>query len=305
MFSLDSLFCKARQFGGYLRIAGARRDVDDFCLYFESEWNKKLLNYGAIKRTRAKSLCLSEIMTILIAFDQNHDRNFKHFYLDRVKPDWHSAFPGLPSYQRFVEWIPSTLIPLCVYLQHCFGNCTGIGFVDSTSLKVCHNRRIKRHKVFDGLASRGKTSVDWFFGFKLHLVVNELGQLLNVHLTPGNVDDRSPVPTLLQGLFGKIFADRAYVSQKLATKLLKDLGIEFFAKPRRNMKNKLMRLHDKLLSRQRSIIETINDQLKNISQIEHTRHRCLRHDYVYARKFLRECFVWINCLLSSAQEAQS
>lgn len=247
--------------------------VDDFCSRFEPEWKKKLLAHGGIKRVRAKSLCLSEIMTIAIAFHQNHYRNFKQFYLNQVKQQWQSAFPGLPSYQQFVEWLPSSLIPLCVYLKRCMGSCTGIGFVDSTSLKICHNRRISRHRVFRGLAQRGKTSVDWFFGFKLHLVVNELGQLLNVHLTPGNVDDRRPVPKLLDGLFGKIFADRGYVSQKLAAQLLEEFGIQFFAKPRRNMNNKLMHLHDKLLSRQRSIIETINDQLQNISQIEHSRHR--------------------------------
>lgn len=97
-------------------------------------------------------------------------------------------------------WTHSTLIPLCVYLKRCLGNPTGVGFVDATSLKVCHNRRIKRHKVFEGLAERGKTSVDWFFGFKLHLAVNEVGQLLNVQLTPGNVDDRCPIPDLLKGL---------------------------------------------------------------------------------------------------------
>jgi Transposase DDE domain len=225
MFSLDSLFCPKGYSFAY--------DVDDFCLAFEPKWHKKLLANQGIKRIRSKSLCLSEIMTILIAFHQNHYRNFKHFYLDCVKQHWSSAFPKLPSYQRFVEWIPSTLIPLCVYLRGCYGSCTGIGFVDSTSLKVCHNRRIKRHKVFDGLAERGKTSVDWFFGFKLHLVVNEMGQLLNVHLTPGNVDDRHPIPDLLQGLFGKIFADRGYVSQQLATQLLEEFGIQFFAKPRR------------------------------------------------------------------------
>lgn len=257
MFSLDALFCH----------------VDDFCKAFEAQWHRKLLNHGGIKRVRAKSLCLSEIMTIIIAFHQNHYRNFKHFYLNQVKQQWSSAFPGLPSYQRFIEWIPSTLIPLCVYLKHCFGQCTGIGFIDSTCLKVCHNRRISRHKVFKGLAARGKTSVDWFFGFKLHIVVNEFGQLLNVALTPGNIDDRKPVPNLLRELFGKIFGDRGYVSEKLASQLLEEFGIQFFAKPRRNMKNKLMRLHDKLLSRKRSIIETINDQLKNISQIEHSRHR--------------------------------
>ena len=123
------------------------------------------------------------------------------------------------------------------------------------------------------MAARGKTSVGWFFGFKLHLLVNECGELLNIALTPGNRDDRKPVTELLKQMFGKVFADRGYVSQKLARQLLQDYGIEFFAKPRRNMKNKLMRLSDKLMSRKRSIIETIIDQLKNISQIEHSRHR--------------------------------
>ncbi|RCJ25999.1 transposase, partial [Nostoc sp. ATCC 43529] len=200
MFSLEALFCH----------------VDDLCQVFEMQWRKKLLCNGVNRRNRKRSLCLSEIITILVAFHQTNYRNFKYFYLNQVKQQWSDAFPELPSYQRFIEWIPSTLIPLCVYLKHCFGKCTGIGFIDSTSLKVCHNRRISRHKVFKGLAARGKTSVDWFFGFKLHIVVNELGQLLNVTLTPGNIDDRQPVPDLLSELFGKIFGDRGYVSQKLA-----------------------------------------------------------------------------------------
>lgn len=276
MSSLEALFC----------------DVDDFCLGFEPKWEKQLLAQGQKNRRRERRLRLSEMMTILVAFHQNHYRHFKHYYLTQVLGHWREAFPRVPSYQRFVEWIPSTLLPLCVYLKHCFGKCTGISFVDSTSLKVCHNRRISQHRVFDNLAARGKTSVDWFFGFKLHLVVNEHGELLNLQITPGNVDDRKPVPDLLNSLFGKVFADRGYVSQKLAIELLKELGIEsrpvpelgsgtkagdgippFFAKPRRNMKNRLMCLTDKLLSRKRSIIETIIDQLKNISQIEHSRHR--------------------------------
>ena len=149
-------------------------------------------------------------------------------------------FRSLPSYQRFVEWMPSTLLPLCVYLKRCFGECTGISFIDATSIKVCHNRRIPRHRVFQDIAERGKTSVDWFFSFKLHLVVNDRGELLNVEITAGNTDDRKPVPDLVQFLFGKIFvimqlvcADRGYVSQPLATKLFQDFGIQFFAKPRR------------------------------------------------------------------------
>ncbi|MEH2080527.1 MAG: IS982 family transposase [Nostoc sp.] len=182
MFSLDALFCH----------------VDDLCRAFEGQWHKKLLNGGGIKRIRTKSRCLSEMITILIAFHQNHYRNFKHFYFNHVKQQWNCAFPGLVSYQRFIESIPSTLIPLCVYPKHCFGQCTGISFIDSTCLKVCHNRRIFQHRVFKDLADRGKTSVDWFFGFKLHIVVNELGQLLNVILTPRNIDDRKPVPDLLK-----------------------------------------------------------------------------------------------------------
>jgi hypothetical protein len=165
------------------------------------------------------------------------------------------------------------MMPLCIYLKQCFGKYTGISFVYSTCLHVCHNRRIKQHRVFKEIAARGKTSVDWFFGFKLHLVVNEFGELLNIQITPANVDDRKPVPELLKSLFGRVFGDRGYVSQPLATQLLDNFGIEFFAKPKRNMKNRLMRLTDKLLSRKRSIIGTVIDQLKNISQIEHSRHR--------------------------------
>ena len=257
MSSLEALFCS----------------VDDFCQQFEPKWQSELLTTGLKTRKRSQGLCLSEKMTLLIAFHQHHYRNFKHFYLDHVCVYWREYLPGLPSYQRFVEWMPSTLIPLCVYLKHCFGQCTGISFIDATALKVCHNRRISSHKVFDKLAARGKTSVDWFFGFKLHLVVNEIGELLNVQITLGNVDDREPVPDLLGALFGKVFGDRGYVSKSLAQQLLESFGIEFFAKPRRNMKNSLMRLTDKLLSRKRFIIETIIDQLKNISQIEHSRHR--------------------------------
>ena len=148
---------------------------------------------------------------------QHHYRNFKHYYIDHVSVYWANAFPQLPawrvtrhaSYQRFIEWIPQTLMPLCVYLKQCFGAGTGISFIDSTCLKVCwagdppssHNRRISGHKVFKNLAARGKTSVDWFFGFKLHLVANENGELLNITLTPGNIDDRKPVPKLVSSLW--------------------------------------------------------------------------------------------------------
>lgn len=265
MFSLEALFCS----------------VDDFCQGFEPPWKRQLLGFGLKQRNRLRSLRLSEIMTILIGFHQSCYRNFKTYYQEKVQAEWVTEFPGIVSYPRFIDWVPSTLVPMCAYLRSCFGQCSGISFMDSTALKVCHNRRIRQHKVFEDLAARGKTSVVhlrwgealWFFGFKLHLVVNDRGELLNVILTPGNTDDRTPVPKLLQQLFGKVFADKGYVSQKLAKQLLNTAGIQLITKLKRNMKQRLLPLSDRLLLRKRAIIETIIDQLKNISQIEHSRHR--------------------------------
>jgi Transposase DDE domain len=247
--------------------------VDDFCQTFEPLWKRQLIGKGLQQRSRQRSLCLSEMMTILIGFHQSCYRNFKTYYLEKVQVQWGKDFPGLVSYHRFLEWMPSTLIPLCAYLRSCFGQCTGISFMDSTCLKVCHNRRIHQHRVFKNLAARGKTSVDWFFGFKLHLVVNDKGELLSCQVSPGNIDDRTPVPDLLQNLFGQVFADKGYISQKLFQELMESLGVQLVTKLKRNMKQRLMPLCDRLLLRKRAVIETVIDQLKNISQIEHSRHR--------------------------------
>ena len=249
-------------------------DVDDFCQSFMPKWRRQLLSAGEIQRQRKRSLSLSEIMTILIHFHQSHYRDFKAYYTDYVLERLPSEFPGLVSYTRFVEFIPSALIPLCVYLRtSCLGVCTGISFMDSTALAVCKNPRIHSHKVFAGLAERGKTSTGWFFGFKLHLIINDRGELLNLTLTPGNIDDRQPVPKLVRKLFGKLFADKGYISKKLMEELLHTFNVQLVTGIRSNMKNVLMPLSDKLLLRKRAIVETIIDQLKNISQIEHSRHR--------------------------------
>lgn len=248
--------------------------VDDFCQIFLPAWQKQLLLAGEIQRQRSRSLSMSEIMTILIHFHQSHYRDFKAYYTDYVLERLRGEFPGLVSYTRFVEFVPSVLFPLSVYLRRfCLGQCTGISFLDSTSLKVCRNQRIHSHKVFSGLAERGKTSTGWFFGFKLHLIFNDRGELLNLMLTPGNLDDRKPVPKMARKLFGKVFADKGYISQKLFEELLLTFNVQLVTGIRSNMKNMLMPLMDKILLRKRAIIETIIDQLKNISQIEHSRHR--------------------------------
>lgn len=249
--------------------------VDDFCQSFRPLQEQHQIESGKPTRNRSRSLILSEVMTILINFHQSHYRNFKAYYLEYVLPHLRSEFPGLVSYTRFVDYIPSTIIPLCAYFKSsCLGNCTGISFIDSTSIDVCLNQRIASHKVFAGLAERGKTSTGWFFGFKLHLVINDRGELLNVKVTPANVDDRKPVPDLVDKLFGKIIGDKGYISKSLAETLRQTFGIEFITKLKSNSKNRLpMTLVNRFLLRKRAIVETVIDQLKNISQIEHSRHR--------------------------------
>lgn len=247
-------------------------DMDDFCKAFAPVYDRCLLHTGPRHRTRQTTLALSELLTLLVYFHWSHYRTFKHYYTEYVALHLRPYFPQLVGYHRFVELIPRALVPLCSYLDTRKGRCTGIAFIDSTPLAVCDNQRIAAHKVFEGFAARGKTSMGWFYGFKLHLIVNDEGELLACRLTPGNVDDRQPVVRLAAGLGGQLFGDRGYISQALHDVLLGQ-GLELLTKIRRNMKNRVMRLWDKLLLRQRSLIETINDQLKNISQIEHTRHR--------------------------------
>lgn len=255
MFSLEELFCS----------------VDDFCSDFEPGWKEQLLTQGKC-RLRNRRLSLSEIMTREIAFHLSAYKTFKTFYLEIVSSYWREAFPKLVSYHRFVEWQPSTLIPLMAYLRSRLGTSTGIGFIDSTSIKVCHNRRIKQHRVFKAIAKRGKTSVDWFYGFKLHLAINHKGELLNVALTTGNIDDRKPVKELLQGQFGQFFGDKGYISAPLARDL-RASNVVLVTKFKKNMNNRLMTMLDKQLLRKRAIIESVIEQLKHISQIEHSRHR--------------------------------
>jgi hypothetical protein len=254
-------------------------EIDDFCLLFEPLWKRRLLCEGARHRDRAARLCLSEVMTIIVMFHASSYRNFKAYYTEQVLKSYAGAFPRLTSYQRFVELMPRALVPLCGYLQTRLGQCSGISFIDSTSLKVCHNRRIYSHKVFAGCARRGKTSVDWFFGFKLHLVINDCGELLSLRLTPGNVDDRRPVPKLVKELFGKLFGDKGYISQPLFETLYDD-GVQLVTRLKTNMRNRLVSMFDKIMLRKRAIIESVIDQLKNISQIEHSRHRSLANCFV-------------------------
>lgn len=243
--SLISLFCS----------------VDDFCIDFQPEWHKQLIGQN-LKPITSKTLSISEVMTIIIHFHQSTYRDFKHYYTGHVQKFLTSEFPGLVSYNRFVELMPQTLVPLTIFLKtQCTGKITGLSFIDSTPLVVCNNLRIQSHRVFSGMAKRGKTSTGWKFGFKLHLVINHLGELLSFCLTPGNRDDRKPVKDLTEGLVGWLYGDKGYISKELAA-WLAEKGLNLVTKAKKNMKPRLLRAFDKLMLRKRAIIESVNDQLK-------------------------------------------
>jgi len=247
-------------------------EVDDFCQQFIPVWEASLLESGEKQRRKPSRLSTSEVMTLLILFHRYRHRDFKTFYTQYAQVHLIEAFPELVSYTRMLTLLQSTLVPLCAYLTQRYGKPTGIAFIDATKLQVCHNIRIPRNKVFAGVAQRGKSTMGWFYGFKLHLLINEQGELLSVKVTPGNVDDRAPVPTMTDSLWGKLYGDKGYLSQALFDEL-REKNITLITNIRRNMKPRLMALWDKLMLRKRFLIETVFDQLKNISQIEHSRHR--------------------------------
>ena len=245
-------------------------DSDDFCLNAEEEHKKEFP--GDAPKPWPSELSLSEVMTIVILFHHFRGfRNFKYFYI-YVSRNMRSCFPKLVSYNRFIELMKLALLPLYIFMSAKTGKVTGIAFADSTKIAACHNKRIKSNKVFKGLARTGKSSMGWFHGFKLHLIANECGEILSFSLTQGNTDDRKPIPDISKGLWGKLFGDKGYISQKLSEMLLKR-GVQLITPIKKGMKDKFMPLEDKILLRKRSIIETINDVLKNSCQIEHTRHR--------------------------------
>ena len=226
-------------------------------------------------RNKPNRMSDAEIMVILILFHSGGFRCFKHYYKEYVCKHLIHLFPKCVSYNRFVELEKEVLLQLTVFIKEVLlGTCTGISFVDSTPLRVCRNQRILIHKTFKGFAERGKCSMGWFFGFKLHLIINDKGEILNFMFTPGNVDDREPLKQqrFLKNIKGKLYADKGYIGQPLFENLFTG-GIQLITKVKNNMKNSLMSIADKILLRKRALIETVNDELKNIAQIEHSRHR--------------------------------
>lgn len=251
--------------------------LDEFSKNFDVEIQKNALTCtdGKRRRNRKASLSDGEIMTILLCFHFNSFRNFKHYYLFYICQTLKDEFPNAVSYNRFVELENRVFFKMVFFLQlYAFGRCTGISFVDSTMIPVCHNLRRYANKVFDGVATNGKGTMGWCHGFKLHFICNDRGEMITFCLTGDNVDDRDPKvwKVLSKELYGKLFADRGYISPKLFDRLFDD-GIQLVTGVRANMKNKLMPLWDRIMLRKRYVIECINDMLKNTAQLVHSRHR--------------------------------
>lgn len=254
-------------------------DVDDFVKDLDLfSMKKQLLGDGVARRDRKTILTLSEMMTIYIGFHVSNHTNFKSYYKDFLSVHYKHLFPNLISYERFNQSQNRLFMPLMLYINNrCLGQCTGISYVDSTTLPVCHIKRERQHKVFKGIAQKSKSTMGWFFGFKIHLIINDKGEILSFCFSRANVDDRDTkiMAIMTKEVFGKLFGDRGYIDQKLAEYLWND-GVELIYKRRKNMKSMNLSDTDKILLRKRALIETVNDELKNICSIQHTRHRSLQ-----------------------------
>lgn len=253
--------------------------LDDFARLFEDWERHRLIPTGGKRRRRGK-LTLGEMLFIMVLFHLSPFKDFKHFWLHGVEQKYRDCFGELPSYARFVALMPRLFAPFCVLMQALQGEETGVYIADSSKLAVCANARIGRNRVFDGLARRGRSTMGWFFGFKLHLVINHKGEIMAVKITPGNTDDRVPLKSMVGGLEGKLLADKGYISNKLFAELWQQ-GLHLITGIRRNMRNHLMPLIDKRLLRKRFIVETLLDKLKSEMGLEHTRHRSPTNAFVH------------------------
>ncbi len=246
-------------------------NVDDFCKGFEPWYKKSLISSGTKKRNRQCLMSLSEIMTILIAYHKSGMSCFKYFYLNLLK-NKDKLFSYLVHYDRFISLIKLAFPALVCFLKTLEGVITEYMFVDATPMAVCHNLREKRHKVFKGLAKKGKTSTGWFFGFKLHFILNTFGEIVSMSVTGGNVNDRSPVMGLVKGITGKLIGDKGYISKKLSAELFEQ-KVTLITKIKKNMKNILMDMTDKMMLMKRCFIETVFSSIKSLNTLIHSRHR--------------------------------
>jgi hypothetical protein len=247
-------------------------ELDDFCIALEN-WKKTQPSFqGSV--TRKPVMSDSELLSILVFYQYSGMKCFQYYYRFVVS-QMKSYYPRLVSYERFVALIPRLLPGLYVFLQFRMqaSRRNGFYFIDSKKLPACDNRRIHSHKVFEEVAGRGKTSTGWFYGLKVHLVINNYGELVNCMFTAGNVADNNHevLTQLLEGLKGECYGDKGYLS-KLFEQFYRQ-GLHLITKAKSNMKNKLIPLSQYMKLRKRAVIESVNDILMTVFDIDHTRHR--------------------------------
>ena len=249
-----------------------RKDVRAFCKALSANsLDFALSNKGKRQRKCTKALDVADIIVILLLFQDSGFRRFKWFYEDyRGRHRLHK----LPSYSWFLRLRKDVLLVFLHYLAFKLGEPTGLYYIDSTALPVCHNKRISQHKTFKNQAERGKTSVDWFYGFKLHMVINHLGQIVNVYFTKGNVDDRIGLDKMAEHLQGIICGDKGYISSEREKKLA-EKGLKLLTKLRKNMKAKPLSKAEQRLLKRRAIIETVNGILKEVYVLASTKTRSI------------------------------
>ena len=248
--------------------------VDDFCRQLDS-WKQSQPERFPPRGWDKPLMSESELMSICIFYHYSGYKCFQYYYQDMVQRTLKSYFPRQISYERFLVSLLKVLPGLYVFLKYLTlqSQQTGLYFIDSKQLAVCHNRRIHSHRVFEGIATRGKSSTGWFFGFKLHLVVNNLGEVVNFLLTPGNVADNNHavLHTLLDGLKGECYGDKGYITRLF--EYFYGQGLQIVTKLKSKMKAQLMPLAQRLRLKKRAVIESVNDILTSVLDVEHTRHR--------------------------------
>jgi hypothetical protein len=255
-------------------------EIDDFCREISKNLNSYLVGVDKSFNIDTPGLNLAEVLTILIYYHFSHFDCLKHYYLVKIQLNHKKDFPKLPSYNRFVERIKEVSLLAALYLQYRQAKFDGMGYIDSTPLKVSHPKRTNSHKVFKFVAKIGKSSMGWFYGFKLHVICDFSGNIVKCGITQGCTNDLKFGKEMLKDLKGKIFADKGYINKKIFLDLL-DKGLILVTGVKKNMKNRLLDIWDKILLKKRSLIESVFNVMKNTLHLEHSRHRSVVNAGVY------------------------
>lgn len=249
-------------------------EVDDLFKSFKKHQAKRGLG-SPKKPTREPGLAPSEIATIIVAYHFSGHKNFEYYYRQCVLVRHRDCFPQAPTYERFLAYIPrcADLVILWLMYSAARSERTGLYFIDSKKLEVCHLRREKSNRVFEGIARKGKTSTGWFYGLKIHLVINNLGEIMSFALTSGNVADNNQglLKEMLAGLEGICVGDRGYIT-KLFDWFLAS-GLHLLTRPKKNMKHLPVESKHVFLTKKRAVVESVFDILQSVCDIEHSRHR--------------------------------